>query len=283
VTSQSFENACLQETQHFLARIEALRKGPLHELGTLLAEAKSLQRKVLQATTAAVEKEALKRVEVCYDSAGHVASRAAEALQDLSAETSIAIRGGSSQADLRRQSLAGTSSKLKTAVEAVFQAQREFREALEAKRSRQLRVAFPDASQEAVDAIAARNCSAAAAIQDTVTLQPGSGTNPLRTATAMMATHEDLSDLQDLARSARMLKMAFEQADLLINVQGETIDDIESQVSTAVLQTAQANEHLALAERSQRICRKKLYALLIGVLVAVAVLVAMAVVFKKKI
>merc|ERR1719506_3635359 len=133
----------MKETMHFLARVEALRKGPLHELETLLAEAKSLQRKVLQATTAITEKQALRNVEGCYDRAGHVATRAAEALQELSSETSIAVRGGSSQADLRRQSLAGTSSKLQQAVGAVFQAQKEFSEALATKRSRQLRVAFP--------------------------------------------------------------------------------------------------------------------------------------------
>lgn len=273
----SHENASLLETQNFLAIIEAIRKGPLHELDRLLVEAKSLQVKVLQATTPTVEKEALKRVETTYEKAGRAAQRATEALQELSSESSIAT---SSQADLRRQSLTGTSSKLQQAVRAQMQAQQEFREALEGKRSRLLRAAFPDASQQAVDAIAARSRSAASAIQDTVTLQPGSG-DTLRTATAMMATHEDLSGLQELARSARMLKQAFEQAELMVSTQGEIFNDIESQVNTALRQTQQANEQLALTTQAQKSCRRRSFGIVGCVLVVLAVAVVVLVLMHK--
>jgi len=261
----------------FLSRLEDLQKGPLSEMDALMQEAKLLQTRTLQSTTAGGEKEAMKRVESCYARAGHIAALASSTLQELGAEATVAYAtSGGSQADLRRQSLAGASTQLQQQVSAIFQAQSGFRKALEAKRSRQLRAAFPDASQEAVAAVAARSRSAASTIQDTVALQPGSGA--ISTATAMMAAHEELDSLQELAESARMLKQAFDQVQLLVDTQGETIGDIAMHVRNTREDTEQARSVLLRANDDQRRCRKRqliavlLVLLLLGTFVALIAL-----------
>jgi t-SNARE complex subunit (syntaxin) len=267
--SDNAEAVGLAATQAFLSRLDAVKGGQLHQLGVLSEEAKTLARKVLQSTTTTAEQEALRKLEACYEKAGQVAMSATAKLQELAAESQLA------QADLRRQSLAGTSAKLQQAVGEIFQAQRSFQDEYKAKRNRQLRMAFAQDSFGAVEKLTERNRSAASTIQDTALLQPGTGDGPLRAATAMMATHEDLNELQKLAESAIQLKSAFEQVELLTNTQGAIINDIATQVSSSRSDTACTRDYLAEADHMQTTFRKRTACLICTVVVLLLVLVGL--------
>jgi len=239
----------------FLGRIEAFKKGSLQELTTLLQEAATFQTKALQATTAPVERDAVQKVEACYERAGRVALTASQQLQELTAEATTAHAQGGSAADLRRQSLAGTSAMLQDAVRNLFQAQGAFRSELQAKSQRQLRLAFPGASEEQMAAVASASRSAASTIQDTMSRQSGSG--PLETRTALMVGLDELEALEELADSARMLKQALTEVELLVVQQGETISDIALQVARTRDNTVAGHEQLRQATLAQNRMRKR--------------------------
>jgi len=257
--------------QAFLAKLESVRRDPLHELEALLLEAKAVHLHALQATTARAEKEALHRAESCAERASAAAARTCRALQDLTSEVD-ALSGETDSATerrLRRQSFAGVSVLFQNSLNAYFQAQQEFRAEMEAKVSRQLRAAFPEADDAAVAAVAAGHHSAASAIQDTVRLQPGS--SPLSGAMALQATRERCDELESLAKAARELRQAFLDVESLVHAQGDFIDDIEGHVSATRVQTKSAQEQLELANASRRACRCRWCALLI-IFLSVAVI-----------
>lgn len=244
-----------QETalEAFLSQVESIRGGPLRELEQLHQEAKVQHTLALRATTAKNEREALARAESCADRATAAASRACKALQALGAE----VRGAppdSTEATLRKQSFAGVSVMFQNAMNAYFQAQQAFRTEMETKVSRQLRAAFPEATDAAVAAVAAGQ-SAASAIEDTIRLQQGTG--PLSTATALKASRANMDELKELQRSVFQLKQTFLGFQSLVDSQGEVIDDIERHMATTRDRTRQAQEELERAHASRRACRAR--------------------------
>jgi len=173
---------------------------------------------------------------------------------------------------MRRQSIAGASTKLRNAVDALFQAQRVFRVEMQVKTTRQLQTAFPGASAEDVAAVASRGRSAASAIQESVNLQPGCAS--LNTRIMLPATDGELDQLEELAKAARMLQQAFAEAELLIKSQGEVINDIAVHVSSAARSQAQAQQGLLRAhEAHHRGLRQRLQCCVVGILILIIAVV----------
>jgi len=179
---------------------------------------------------------------------------ASATLQELGAEVPPANESAGSYFDMRRQSLAGTSSKLREIVGYLLQAQRNFQSEMQSKSQRQLRLAFPDASAEEVLAVAGTSRSAASSIQGAVLQQVGS--EPLQARTALIANEEELDALERLAESAKVLQQAMTTVQILVQTQGETIDNIALHVSKARGSTQAAQDQLLEATRMQARMRK---------------------------
>jgi len=238
--------------QQFLTELEDVRQGPLRELESTLVEVKVLHGKALHGTTAAAEKETLARVESCAERASAAAQRACTSLQALANEVDCAP--SATEANLRRQSFAGVSALFQNALNAYYQAQQGFRQEMQAKVSRQLRAAFPEADDAAVAAVAAGGqSSAAAAIQDTLRLQPGSSN--LSISLALQAGQDRCDELERLARAARDLRQRFVDVEVQIWSQGEVLTNIEHHVGATRHRTQAAREQLQLAVASQTACR----------------------------
>jgi t-SNARE complex subunit (syntaxin) len=261
--------------EQFLLRVEAFRKGHLRELEQLLQEAQTLQSQALTSTTPTSEREAIRGVEEKYERAGRVATVACRALQDLDLEAAVADAASGANADVKRQSIAGVTTLLQQALRALFQAQHAFRAEMEAKSQRQLRIAFPDASEKAMADLSARWRSSATTIQEIANHQPGG--QPLNPTTVLMNDEQDMNKLERLAASARVLKQAFTEVDLLVSTQGERINDIALHVAAARNSTEAAQEQLLeatrLRDQSRRrmvlMCTFALMIILVGLLVLV--------------
>lgn len=236
--SQPQEDTSLQA---FLARLDEIRRGPLHELEAQLLEARALHPHALSATTARAEQEALGRAEACAERASSAASRACQALQAL-AEEARSGAGNDTEASLRRQSYAGVSMLLKSALHSYFQEQQEFRKQMEAKVNRQLRAAFPGADDTDLAVVAQGQRSAASAIQETVRQQPGLG--PLDSAMALQMSRDRRDELENLSRAARELLQALSDIENLVDLQGQVIDDIGVHVEATRTKTAEARQQL---------------------------------------
>eukprot|EP00913_Durusdinium_trenchii_P002008 g1856.t1 len=198
-------------------------------------------------------------------------------LRSLAAEPSSGVLPGGSEAALRRQALAGVSVLFQNALNSYFQAQVSFRQEMEAKVSRQLRAAFPEAEESVVEAVAAGR-SAASTIQEA--MQRQSGTAPLTTANALQATRERCDELASLARAARDLSQLFIDVESLVNSQGEILNDIGSHIAStrdrcwlrwSLESTKRGHDELLRASAQQSACRWRWLAL--GLLVVIAVLI----------
>lgn len=264
--------------QAFLSQLDSIRQGPLHELESERLEAQALHALALRATTARQERDALARAESCAQRTTAAASRACKALQALASEVSAAPPD-STEASLRRQSFAGVSVMFQNALNAYFQAQQIFRDEMEAKVLRQLRAAFPEASDAAVAAVAAGQ-SAASAIQDTMQMQQGTGA--LSTATALKATRANLDELKELERSVLQLNHMFLRFQSLVDSQGQVIDNIERHMTNTRDLTRRAQEQLELAHASRRACRYRwISTLLILAIVCIIIFVVLEIFHQK--
>jgi len=236
--------------QVFLARLDEITRGPLHELEAQLLEARALHPHALNATTPRAEQEALARAEACAECASSAASRACEALSAL-AEEARSGAGNDTEASLRRQSYSGVSVLLQSALNSYFQEQQTFRTQMEAKVNRQLRAAFPGADDTDLAAVA-QGQSAASAIQETVRQQPGLG--PLDSAMALQMSRERRDELAKFARAARELLQVARDVKSLADLQGEVIDDIGVHVEAQRTRTTEVREDLefTIASRARR-------------------------------
>lgn len=266
------------ELKAFLERLEAVQWGPLRELKTRLSEAQVLYERALNATHERAEREAEKKVESCARAASAAASQICQCLKELAppvSEDGIEIGdsvGSGTEANLRRQCFARVSLDFQTSLNEHFQAHQDFKVKMQAKVSRQLRAAFPEADAEALAAVAAGQRSAAGAIQDSVLMQPGSG--PLSMATALQATWEHCDELASLARAAEELLQAFRFAESLVQSQGDVITDIEAHLALTRRRIGAGREALVLATRARRACRCRYWACVAILVGAVAVFIA---------
>lgn len=258
--------------QRFISRLEEVRQGPMRELEAELVKCESLHANALHATIATAEKEALAKVELCAERASTAAQRICTALQALAAEVDACM--DKTEARIRKLQLTRVSALFQDVLNTYYQAQQSFRREMEAKVSRQLRVAFPEADDVAVAAVAAHS-SAASVIQGGMRSSPSGASNP-SIALALLAAREKCDELECLATAARELRQRFVDVEIHIMAQGEAIDDIGQHVDATRTRTQAVIEELERANALNSATRCRCFALsliLIGILV-VALLMA---------
>lgn len=257
-----------ESLQRFFAEVDSVRRGPLQELESLLKESKALHDKALNTTTPVKEREALSKVEACSQAASLAAARTTKALQGLNQITQSF--DGAEEASLRRQAFAGISMLLQRTLNAHFQAQQEFKSKMEDRVRRHLQAAMPTADDEAIAAIVAGAPSGTTAVQDTVRSTAGEGM--LDPRLALKATRERVDELEKLNKAAAQLKQAFFDVQVLVEQQGEVINDIAHHVETTRTRTAAAAQQLEMAVDSNASCRRRWCCVVIVVLVIALIL-----------
>lgn len=248
-----------------------------------MGEARALHAVALGSTSLRQERETLSRVEGCAERASEAANRASRVLQALAAEVrqptvtspdEEAAAISPAEATLRQQSFAGVSILFRNALAEYFEEQRRFRDEMQAKVRRQLRAAFPDADEEAVAAVAAGQGVAAAAIQDVLNEQPGTG-GQLSAQMAVALAREKCDELEKLAQAAFQLRQAFADIESLVISQGEALDDIAGAIQATRDQTKAGLQYLEQSAAESKKCRWR-YCLGITLLILIILVLLLA-------
>lgn len=253
----------------FLSRVEEVKTGPIVTVEAGLGVASELQEQALQAATAEAEREALKALETRSTEISTAGAAARAGLQALEQS----LQSGNPQsadASIRANAVRALNERLRTAVSNHFTAQQSFREAMEAKVARQVRLAFPGASDHDIAEVIAGRTSASAVIAECQEQDIGS----LRAA--LEATQDRCDDIQRLYENARDLRQMFNDLYIMVDHSGRVLDSIERQVASAKYETEGAVAELTNARRHR--CESRRRCCIVGVLLLV-ILAILALIF----
>lgn len=256
--------------ESFLEELEHIRLGPLHELESRLTEAKAFHAHTLRSTNARAEREAIARVESCAQSTRAAALEARRRLEALKGEVSnLPASVGATEANVRHQSFAGVSERLKTLLYSHYEAQQKFKTEMEAKLRRQFRASNPEADDAALAAMVEGHRSPQSSVQ--ADGRPGSSTS----AVALEAMENNTEELENLARAAQDLRQAFIDVESLVIAQGEVMTDIEEHLGRTQDRTKEAEEQLVRAHVSNRRCQYRWCVLLVLLAVIAVILIVL--------
>lgn len=251
-------------TQRFLRQISDIQSGPLQDLQAAVLEAHALHRHALGAALPEEERQALARAEDCAQRAGRAASRACSDLQGLKSTCASAANLDGTTKSLTSQSLAGVSAQLQGLLQDYFQAQQRFRMEMEAKATRQVRAAFPEADDSIIADLIAGSSQASGILNDALNAsQPGRALND---RLALQLARDRRRDLVGLVQAAQELAKLVRDVDILIGAQGEVINDIERHVAATRGRTAGVVQELQEVRTSRRRCRRRWCCLICAVL-----------------
>jgi len=217
-----------------------------------LQQVKAFHANALRATEKAQEKDALSRVEFCAERTFAAAQKTCTALQAFATE--VEECKDRTEARIRKLQLSRVTALFQDALTTYHHVQQSFRSEMEKKVSRQLKVAFPGADENAIAAVTAGQQSAASAIQDTICLQSGADSK-LSITLALQATQDKCDELERLARAAKELRQRFVDVEAAVLAQGEVVDDICQHVESTRMQTEAVCDQLETVRRRRAKCR----------------------------
>jgi len=172
------------------------------------------------------------------------------------------------QAEIRiRENMhATTLQNLVASVRAYQSAQQEYKMKLRDKAARQVRVAKPDASNEEVDA--AMRSGDVNAVYRTAILEPGSDI----IAQAYLNAADRYQDVLKLERSVEELHRMFMDLAVLVNHQGEMLDNIEASVFQAKDYMQSGNVELNKALKARKQARRRMCCAILCLVVVFAII-----------
>lgn len=181
------------------------------------------------------------------------AALAKRVLENLKAETEKLERK-KFQADVRvRENIHSTClQNLVVTVRGYQQAQQDYRAALQEKGVRQIKVVKPEATDKEVESVI-QGGDVNAVYREAI-LQPGS--DPL--AQAYLHVVDKYQDVLKLEKSVEELHAMFLDLAVLVDAQGEMLDNIEHQVTMAKDYMAQGNKNLQSALKARKATRRRM-------------------------
>mmetsp|Transcript_54064 Transcript_54064/g.128784 ORF Transcript_54064/g.128784 Transcript_54064/m.128784 type:complete len:325 (+) Transcript_54064:47-1021(+) len=269
-----------ETASQFLAQLDNIMQGPFRELKELMSESRKMHEQALKSTSVRAERDAIVKVEQCAVRISEASQRTSRALKALIEYSTSEELASSDEANLRRQSVAGTSRMFQSELQAYFQEQAAFRAKMEAKVSRQLRAAVPDADDQVIRAVIAGSQSAARAIQDTMGAQPGLG--PLSHSVLVESVQDCHTDLERLEKTTVVLKQLMAEFEAIVILQGERLDDIEQQISATRVRTQAAVRHIQRSEEYRRCACKWQICILLSLILCVALVLVVTLISRAK-
>ena len=186
--------------------------------------------------------------------------------------------GQTAEHRIRKAQLAALVKKFHAAMEAYNEEQEVFKKKSKEKISRQLKILGKNKSdQEIQDMIES---------QDPNVFSNELMTQKLQSREAIHEIEQRHQDILDLEKDITELQEIFRDLAILIDEQGDVIDNIEAYVETAVHHVHKGEKEIQKAHQYKRSSRKKLYiiiiiiicvvvAVVVGVVVAIAIAVAL--------
>ena len=93
--------------------------------------------------------------------------------------------------------------------------------------------------------------------------------------------HEKLQGAREVEQGAREIKECYDQLSVLVKDQGDGIDQIETQVSSATVKVQSGQENLKSAGKEQKRSRKLMCYMVIVLVVVIAIAVVVIIIMKK--
>ncbi|KAL3936266.1 MAG: hypothetical protein SGARI_002630 [Bacillariaceae sp.] len=197
-------------------------------------------------------------------------------LQQLKDDTTAMVKPKQTETEkqeiaVRKNVVAACSQQLKDEATLYRQAQEEYKHDIESKMKRQIKIADPTITNDALDSImiASSGDDVDAFLQQKVLQNKAGANSEIQTAYHRVKTK--CEDLFALETSVRQLHQMFLDLALLTELQGETLDKIEFHVQQGADTVEAANEDLAGAiEYQKKVRKKQAFLILIGAIVIVS-------------
>jgi len=224
-----------------------------------------------QATTTEKEQELSKRLKKVLDGTNKQAKAAKNLLGELKIENEkLKDSGAVTGSDLRvRENMLNTLTRKFIDEMKLYQAaQQKYKTDIQRKLKRQVKVVKPDATDEEVEEIMKSEGGRDALYKQTILA--GGVNEEIRTVTAKVAGK--YQDVKALESSVAELHQMFLDFALLVETQGELLNNIEHQVRTAADHIDEANKDVVESIEFQKKIRKKQMWILLIVIVLIIVL-----------
>jgi t-SNARE complex subunit (syntaxin) len=254
----------------FFSQVEVVNGG-IREIKEATARIKEITEQATFAASGAAEKELSEQLQPTLDRANREAQQSSKLLKQIKAETKAMHKDMAKDADIAnqvkvRENLHGTLvRKFVDVIKAYQDAQTKYRADIKKKVSRQVKHVVPDATDEQIDGLI-RTGDTGQVYQNAIL---DGAADPIQEV--YTAASEKLADVQRLERSVRELTQMFQDMALLVEQQGEMLDQIEYQVKQARGHVQKGNVELVQALKHQTSLRKKKCCMLVFLLGGIAI------------
>jgi len=151
----------------------------------------------------------------------------------------------------------------------------EYKTAVKTKIARQARIIDPNLTQEQVEAVCNDPEGAGRLLENKML-----GTGHMKLKNAVMDIQDKYKDIQKLEKSVQIVHQMFVDLQMMVQAQGEMLDNIELNIQDAKDYMKKANVQLGKAKKSHQVYRKYKCCLLMILLVIVAIAVIVPLVLK---
>lgn len=257
----------------FFTAVEEI-KGKIAHIIEATADVERINEQAQKATTTEKEQELSRRLRKTIDTTNKQAKAAKNLIGELKAENEQLKKQGELKAsDLRvRENLLNTlTRKFIDEMKAYQASQQKYKTDIQNKMKRQVKVVKPDATDEEVEEIMRSEGGRDALYKQTILA--GGVNDEITAVTAKVAGK--YQDVKALEQSVAELHQMFLDFALLVEQQGELLNNIEHQVRQAADHVEEANKDVYQSIELQKSIRKKqLWIILIVVIVLVVILFA---------
>mmetsp|Transcript_4397 Transcript_4397/g.6552 ORF Transcript_4397/g.6552 Transcript_4397/m.6552 type:complete len:298 (+) Transcript_4397:48-941(+) len=250
----------------FFEQVEKV-KGTIEFIRERTSEVNQLKSKALNAVRTEDINETSEELEKVLNQTNRRCAAAKQLLSNIKTETeAIEQKGGvASELRIRNNMYQTLTNSFVSTVRTYQQAQQDYKDKMKEKVARQVRIVKPEATYEEIDQ--AMKSGDPGAIYRAAILQPGC--DPVQQAYVdVQAKYQDVLRLEE---SVRALNQMFRDMALLVEKQGEMLDQIEFSVDTAAEHVVQGKEQLKEALVHRKSIRKKY--LIIAAIIIVVILV----------
>jgi len=256
------------EMNEFFGQVEQV-KGCMKFVQDKTKTVQTLENKALTA----VRKEDVDRIHAELEkNVAEANKQCTEAKQLLTAikDTTARLEGSAPASETRiRKNMYGTlTTSFVAAVRDYQKAQQSYKDKMQEKVARQIRIVKPDATYEEIDE--AMRSGDAGAVYRAAIMQPGC--DPVQQA--YIDTQEKYKDVILLETSIRAINQMFRDFALLVEKQGELLDQVELQVEDATEHVQKGKVELDEALVHRKSIRKKKIIILVIILIVIAVILA---------
>jgi len=242
-------------------------KNSIAKLKGTTVQIKTLQDEALSAIGSEAEQAVSEKLGKVLVQANKEAALAKKVLDNLKKETEKMDRK-KLQADIRvRENIHATClQNLVVTVRANQQAQQEYKMKLQEKASRQIRVVKPDATDDEVKTVI--QSGDVNAVYREALLQPGA--DPI--AQVYLSVADKYQDVLKLEQSVIDLHKMFQELAVLVEAQGEMLDNIEYQVTMAKDYMASGNKQLNIALKARKQTRRRMCCFIVCLIIVIVII-----------